>query len=106
MSYVIKAALASREHPGYGAVTVPFPIPRDEYDHTIELLEGLDVGDPLRRDCQVTGLDSSYSVLKRLEGRTVNVDELDFLAKRLDSFSQDENAKFQAMAHKLDISDV
>ena len=106
MSYVIKAALASKEHPGYGMVTVSFPIPRDEYDRTMELLEGLGIGDPLGQDCRVDDLDSHYSILKRLEGRPVNVDELDFLAKRLDSFSQDENAKFQAMAHKLDISDI
>ena len=106
MSYVIKAELASREHPGYGAVTVPFPIPRDEYDRTMELLEGLDIGDPLGQDCQVTELDSYYSVLKRLEGRPVNVDELDYLAKRLDSFCNGEDAKFQAMAYKLDISDI
>ena len=106
MSYVIKAALASKEHPGYGMVTVSFPIPRDEYDHTIELLEGLGVGDPLGQDCQVTGLDSSYPVLKRLEGQQVNMDELDYLAKRLDSFCNGEDAKFQAMAYKLDISDI
>ena len=47
MSYVIKATLVSPNHPECGAATVPFPIPGDEYDHTIELLEGLGVGDPL-----------------------------------------------------------
>jgi len=106
VSYVIKAELVSREHLGYGAVTVPFPIPRDEYDRTMELLDGMGIGDPLRRDCQVTGLDSSYPVLKRLEGQQVNMDELDYLAKRLDSFCNGEDAKFQAMAHKLDISGI
>ena len=30
--------------------------------------------------------------------QTVNVDELDYLAKRLDSFCQGEIEKFQAMA--------
>lgn len=106
MSYVIEATLSFRGHPEHGTVTVPFPIPRDEYDRTIELLEGIDIGDPLRQDCQVVGLDSSCPVLKRLEGRTVNVDELDYLAKRLDGFCAGEDAKLQAMAHKLDISDI
>ena len=106
MSYAIKAVLASRENPGYGMVTVFFPIPREDYDHTIDLLEGLGIGDLVDQDCWGDTLDSHYSVLKRLEGKPVNVDELDYLAKRLDSFSQDENAKFQAMAHKLGISDI
>ena len=29
----------------------------------MELLDGMGIGDPLRRDCQVTGMDSSYSTL-------------------------------------------
>lgn len=106
MRYMIKAALVSPNHPEYGTATVPFPIPSEDYDRTMELLEGLGIGDPLRQDCQVDELDSNYSVLKRLEGRPVNVDELDYLAKRLDSFCTGEDAQFQAMAHRLDISDI
>ena len=106
MSYIIKAALVSPNHPEYGAATIPFPIPRDEYDRTMELLDGMGIGDPLRRDCQVTGMDSSYSILNRLVTQSVNVDELDYLAKRLDSFCNGEDAKFQAMAHKLNISGI
>lgn len=106
MSYVIEATLSFRGHPEHGTVTVPFPIPRDEYDRTIELLEGIDIGDPLRQDCQVVGLDSSYSILNRLVMQSVNMDELDYLAKRLDSFCNGEDAKFQAMAHKLGISGI
>ena len=36
----------------------------------------------------------------------VNVDELDYLAKRLDSFSEGENIKFEAMASKLNLSSI
>lgn len=106
MSYVIEATLSFRGHPEHGMVTVPFPIHSDEYDHTVELLEGIDIGDPLRRDCLVGEVDSSYSVLKRLEGQQVNPDEPDYLAKRLDSFCEGEDARFQAMARELDISDI
>ncbi len=106
MSYIIKAALVSPNHPEYGTATIPFPIPRDEYDRTMELLDGMGIGDPLWRDCQVTGLDSSYSILNRLVTQSVNVDELDYLAKRLDSFCDGEDAQFQAMAHRLDIFDI
>ncbi len=105
-AYVIKAVLSSAQHPEYGQVTVPFPVSDEEYDHTVEMLEPLGIGDALRQDCRVDELDSHYSVLKRLEGKSVNLDELDYLAKRLDSFCEGEDAQFQAMAHKLDIVDI
>ena len=52
------------------------------------------------------GLDSSYPILDQLVTQTVNVDELDYLAKRLDSFCQGEIEKFQAMASQLCLSDI
>ena len=30
---MIQAVLTNIQHPEYGVVTVPFPIPREEYDH-------------------------------------------------------------------------
>ena len=51
-------------------------------------------------------IDSFYSVLKRTEKLTVNVEELNYLAKRLDSFDAGEAAQFQAMAHKLELSEL
>ncbi len=74
MSYVIKAVLSNAQHPEYGQVTVPFPVSDEEYDHTVEMLEPLGIGDALRQDCQVDELDSHYSVLKRLEGKSVNLE--------------------------------
>ena len=64
---MIEAVLSSTQHPEYGEVSISFPILRKEYDHTIELLEGLDIGDALAQDCRVAGLDSQYPVLNRLE---------------------------------------
>ena len=37
---------------------------------------------------------------------TVNVEELNYLAKRLDSFDTSEAAQFQAMAHKLELFEL
>ena len=48
-------------------------------------LASLGIGDPVGRDCRVDELNSSFLILKRLEKVAVNVDELDYLAKRLDS---------------------
>ena len=104
MGYVIQAVLSNAQHPEYGQITIPFPIPKEEYDHTIELLEPLGIGDTLRQDCKVDDLDSFYTVLNALIGKSVTLDELDYLAKRLDSFDDGEAAQFQGMAHKLGIT--
>lgn len=47
MGYVLKAVLSSAQHPEYGQITVPFPIPDEKYDRMIELLEPLEIGDAL-----------------------------------------------------------
>mgnify|MGYP001397407456 CR=1 FL=1 len=78
MGYVLKAVLSSAQHPEYGQITVPFPIPDEKYDRMIELLEPLEIGDALRQDCRVDELDSFYTVLNRLVGSLVNFDELDY----------------------------
>lgn len=154
MSHVIKAVLHNPSHPEYGQITIPFPIPLDEYDQTIEMLQAIELGFSINRDsmsyvikatllgiipeepepvtvcfpipdeqydrtidrlsqarmdhatstnCTVSKLDSGYSVLAPLKGALVNVDQLDYLAKRLDSFDEGEAAQFQAMACKMSI---
>lgn len=100
------AILSNPAHPEYGVATIPFPLPREEYDHSIYLLSTLGIGDAVRQDCKVDEITDGYPVLSRLEGQTVNVDELDYLAKRLDSFCVGEDAQFQAMAEKLYLTDI
>ena len=90
---IFKAILRNNK-PGYGQVTIPFPIPDSEYDHTIALLEDMDIGSPTAQDCRVDGLDGSYPILDQLVTQTVNVDELDYLAKRLDSSSSPNRNRF------------
>lgn len=102
----IKAALYNADCMEYGLVTIPFPIPSNQYDDTIKMLEALDIGDPWARDCTVEEIEGSVPSLKCLEGRKINVDELDYLVKRLDSFSDGELAQFQGMAVKMGLSDV
>ena len=97
----IKTALYNADHLEYGIVTIPFPILKDQYDSTIKMLEAFDIGDPRERDCMVREVLGPVPSLKCLEGTQINVDELDYLVKRLDSFSDDEIAQFQAMAFKL-----
>ena len=103
---IMKTAISNKAHPEYGQATIPFPIPDSEYDHTIGLLEGMGIGSPTAQDCRVDGLDSKHPILNRLVSQSVNVDELDHLAKRLASFCQGEDTQFEAMASKLGLSDI
>ena len=100
---MMSAVLSNPSHPEYGVATIPFPIPHNQYTHCMELLEALEIGDAVKADCKVEKIDSFYTVLKRTEMLTVNVEELNYLAKRLDSFDTGEAAQFQAMAHKLEL---
>ena len=103
---MIQAVLGNPHHPEYGVATIPFPIPRDQHAHCMKLLEALEIGDAVKADCQVQEINSFYSVLKCTEMLTVNVEELNYLAKRLDSFDTGEAAQFQEMAHKLELFEL
>ena len=106
MSYVIKAVLSNPRRPECGQITIPFPIPADQYDQTIEMLQEMDLGYSVNRECRVDEVDSHYRVLDAINGTLVNVDQLDYLAKRLDSFCVGEDEQFQAMAWKLKLTDI
>ena len=103
---MISAVLSNADHPEYGVATIPFPIPKEQYDHCMEMMEALEIGDPHKKDCKVQSIDSFYSILKITENLRVNLDELDYLAKRLESFDDGEAAQFQAMASKLELFEL
>ena len=103
---MMSAVLSNPSHPEYGVATIPFPVPHDQYARCMELLAALEIGDAVKADCKVVEFDSAYNVLKRMEQCTVNVEELNYLAKRLESFDTGEAAQFQAMAHKLELFEL
>ena len=59
---------------------------QNQYDHCVALLEALEIGDASEADCRLDSLDSAGPGLNQLVCTKVNLDELDYLAKRLDSF--------------------
>lgn len=73
----MKAVLSNPAHPEYGVATIPFPIPKEDYDNCISHLTALEIGDVLHADCKVEDIAGEYPVLRRLVGSNVNVDELD-----------------------------
>ena len=103
---VLRCVLSNAAHPEYGQVTVPFPIPAQEYERTLELLAAMRLGHPTERDSRVDELESGFPILTRLEKVGANLDELDYLARRLDSFDGYEAAQFQAMAVRLGTFDM
>ena len=103
---MMQVILSNSKHPEYGQATIPFPLAQDQYEDCVELLEKLEVGSATKQDCKVLEISSAFPVLKRMEMLTVNLDELDYLAKRLASFDVGEAAQFQAMAHKLELFEL
>ena len=39
----MQVTLCNRNHPEYGVATIPLPIPNEEYDNCMELLEKLKI---------------------------------------------------------------
>ena len=61
---MIQAVLGNPHHPEYGVATIPFPIPRDQHAHCMELLEALEIGDAVDR--KSTRLNSSHTTVSRM----------------------------------------
>lgn len=101
---MIRAILSNRQRPDLPPVSIAFPIA--SYSETYQKLEAIGVGHIARHDCFVKKLDGDYPVLKRLQETEINVDELDYLAKRLESFDQYELAQFQGTAVSQEFSDM
>ena len=97
---MIRAILANRQRPDLPPVPVCFPIA--DYAGIYENLQAIGIGHIAIRDCFVKELGGNYPILKRLEETEVNVDELDYLAKRLESFDKFELAQFQGAAVSRD----
>ncbi len=93
----MNVTLCNRGHPEYGAITIPLPIPDEEYARCMELLEAMEIGSVTSHDCYVDQITDAPPSLDMLKGTMINVDELDFLARSLDRYTDEELAKFQCM---------
>lgn len=98
--------ISNAVHPEYGVASIPFPIPESQYEHIVYQLGEIEVGDPRKKDCFINEVRGTWPVLKRLEDSIANLEELDFLFKRLDGFDIGEAAQFQAMAEKMNLKDI
>ena len=103
---MVRTVLSNAEHPEYGSIPLEFPVPDEQYGHAVAQLKMLGIGAVQNSDCKIDTLNSWYTVLKPLAGQVVNMDELDYFAKRLESFDDYEASQFQAMASKLQLSNI
>lgn len=93
----MKVMLCNGDRPELGVATIPLPIPDEEYAHCMELLNALEIGDVRAHDCYLDQISDAPPSLFMLEGTMINVDEMDFLARSLERFTDEELAKFQCM---------
>lgn len=103
---MIQTVVSNASAPEYGQATISFPIREEDYPNVVNMLQSMGLGDPVERDCRVDEVCGDWPILKRLEKVAINLDEMDYLAKRLDSFDAQEKAKFQAAAVRFGLFDM
>ena len=99
------AMLKKDNDPLSAAEIVEFPIPEAQYEETIRALNGIQIGAVLEQDCCVADFRSAdCPALRRMIGRMVGVDELDWLGKQLESFDRYELLQFSAAVERFGLS--
>lgn len=101
---IIVAKLINSSQPDVEPVVVRFPITQHEGVYSV--LNGAGMGNPVERDCCVVEIGGDFEVLTALQGQNVNIDELDYLAKRLDSFMEPECLQFECIAAAKEINNI
>ena len=74
------------------SIDITFPV--DE-ESMMEQLSGINISDSNIADCYVAKISGDIPALCVLENNCINVDEMNYLARRIDSFDYYELAKFQ-----------
>jgi len=99
---LFEATLKNRSQPELGTLTVTFPIPEERYENVIFALKKLQIGDERKQDCCIDSIHApNCPALCRMNGTLANVDELDWLGKKLESFDQYELLQFSAAAERF-----
>ena len=99
---MFEATLRNRSQPELGTLTITFPIPEERYENVIFALKNLRIGDESKQDCCIESIHApNCPALCRMSGTLENVDELDWLGKKLESFDQYELLQFSAAAERF-----
>ena len=99
---MFEATLKNRSSAHFAPVTITFPIPEERYENVIFALKNLRIGDESKQDCCIESIHApNCPALCRMSGTLENVDELDWLGKKLESFDQYELLQFSAAAERF-----
>ena len=102
---MFEATLKNRSSAHFAPVTITFPIPEDQYEQAILALEKSQIGDVRVQDCLVVDVcASNCSALVRMTGTMANIDELDWLAREMESFDRYELLQFNAAVERFGLS--
>ena len=101
---MFEATLRNRSQPELGSLTISFPIPEERYENVIFALKNFQIGDAGKQDCCIESIRASdCPALLRMTGTMANVDELDWLAREMESFDRYEMLRFNAAAERFNL---
>ena len=99
---MFEATLRNRSQLELGSLTISFPIPEERYENVIFALKNLQIGDERKQDCCIDSIRApDCPALCRMSGTLANVDELDWLGRKLESFDQYELLQISAAAERF-----
>ena len=102
---MFEATLKNRSSAHFAPVTITFPIPEDQYEQAILALEKSQIGDARLQDCLIDNVHApNCPALVRMTGTMANVDELDWLAREMESFDRYELLQFNAAVERFGLS--
>lgn len=101
---MFEATLRNRSQPELGTLTISFPTPEARYENVIFALKNLQIGDTGKQDCCIDSIRApDCHALCRMNGTLANVDELDWLGKKLEGFDPYELLQFSAAAERFSL---
>ena len=102
---MFEATLKNRISAHFAPVTITFPIPEDQYEQAILALEKSQIGDARVQDCLIDNVHApNCPALNRMTGTMANIDELDWLAREMESFDRYELLQFNAAVERFGLS--
>lgn len=100
---MVRVTLRKKDAPSYKTAVIEFPALENKL---AEKLGTIDIGIGTEKNCLVEKISEDSGGLQLLVGQLVSADEMQYLAKRMDSFDQRELQSFHAAAYADKLTSV
>ena len=100
---MLKLTLRRNDAPSYRTATIEFPAIEGDLQKELNMIG---VGITTEKNCLVDKISGDEGALQQLTGQCVNADEVQYLAKRMDSFDKKELQTFRAVAQSEQLTEV